>query len=40
MTCSATGCDPALEALRVASARGDLSDEEFEHRRERLRGEE
>lgn len=28
--------DPALEELRVAYARGDLSDEEFEARRERL----
>ncbi|MGM0591951.1 MAG: SHOCT domain-containing protein [Halobacteriota archaeon] len=28
--------DPALEALRVAYARGDLTDEEFERRRERL----
>lgn len=28
--------DPALEELRVAYARGDLSDEEFERRRERL----
>ncbi|WP_338042744.1 SHOCT domain-containing protein [Natronococcus amylolyticus] len=31
--------DPALEALRVAYARGELSDEEFEKRRDRLRGE-
>ncbi len=29
--------DPALEELRAAYARGDLSDEEFEARRERLR---
>lgn len=29
--------DPALEELRTAYARGDLSDEEFEERRERLR---
>lgn len=29
--------DPALEELRAAYARGDLSDEEFEERRERLR---
>ena len=29
--------DPALEELRAAYARGDLSDEEFENRRERLR---
>jgi putative membrane protein len=28
--------DPALEELRRAYARGDLTDEEFEHRRERL----
>nr|WP_245809964.1 SHOCT domain-containing protein [Halorubrum vacuolatum] len=28
--------DPALEALRAAYARGDLTDEEFETRRERL----
>lgn len=28
--------DPALEELRAAYARGDLSDEEFEERRERL----
>lgn len=32
--------DTALEELRVAYARGDLSDEEFEPRRERLRREE
>lgn len=31
------GGDPALEELRVAYARGDLTDEEFERRRERLR---
>lgn len=30
--------DPAIEELRVAYARGDLSDEEFEQRRERLDG--
>lgn len=29
--------DPALEELRVAYARGELSDEEFEERRNRLR---
>ena len=29
--------DPALEELRLAYARGDLSDEEFERRQERLR---
>ncbi|MFA9428510.1 SHOCT domain-containing protein [Natronorubrum sp. A-ect3] len=28
--------DPAVEELRAAYARGDLSDEEFEQRRERL----
>ncbi|WP_222913279.1 SHOCT domain-containing protein [Natrinema sp. SYSU A 869] len=32
--------DPALEELRAAYARGDLTDEEFEERRERLRREE
>lgn len=32
--------DTALEELRVAYARGDLSSEEFEERRERLRREE
>lgn len=31
--------DAALEELRTAYARGDLSDEEFERRRERLREE-
>lgn len=31
--------DPALEELRTAYARGDLTDEEFEERRERLRRE-
>lgn len=31
--------DPALEELRTAYARGELSDEEFEQRRERLRRE-
>ncbi|MFC6989957.1 SHOCT domain-containing protein [Haloplanus sp. GCM10025708] len=31
--------DPALEELRLAYARGELSDEEFEERRQRLRGE-
>jgi putative membrane protein len=29
--------DPALEELRLAYARGDLSDEEFESRRQKLR---
>lgn len=33
------GTDPALEELRVAYARGDLSDEEFEERRDRLQRE-
>ena len=32
--------DPALEELRLAYARGDLSDEEYRERRETLRGEE
>lgn len=32
--------DPVLEELRVAYARGDRSDEEFERWRERLRREE
>lgn len=32
--------DPAMEELRMAYARGDLTDEEFEKRRERLRREE
>lgn len=31
--------DPALEELRLAYARGELSDEEFEERRDRLRRE-
>jgi putative membrane protein len=31
--------DPALEELRVAYARGDLTEEEFESRRERLQAE-
>lgn len=31
--------DVALEELRIAYARGDMSDEEFEKRRERLRQE-
>ncbi|WP_394739319.1 SHOCT domain-containing protein [Natronococcus roseus] len=31
--------DPALEVLRVAYARGELSDEEFEKRRDRIRRE-
>lgn len=32
--------DAAVEELRIAYARGDLSDEEYERRRERLRREE
>ena len=32
--------DPALEELRVAYARGDLSEEEFEERRAKLRTDE
>lgn len=32
------GADPALEELRLAYARGELSDEEFEERRSRLGG--
>ncbi|MFC6838399.1 SHOCT domain-containing protein [Halomarina ordinaria] len=32
-----SGRDPALEELRSAYARGDLTDEEFETRRQRLR---
>ncbi|UTF55871.1 SHOCT domain-containing protein [Natronosalvus rutilus] len=31
--------DPALEELRLASARGDLSDEEYQRRRDRLKTE-
>ena len=34
-----TGTDPALEELRLAYARGDLSEDEFEERRSRLGGE-
>lgn len=30
--------DPAIQELRQAYARGDLTDEEFENRRERLEG--
>lgn len=33
------GTDTALEELRIAYARGELSDEEFEERRERLQRE-
>jgi putative membrane protein len=35
-----SGTDPALEELRLAYARGDLSEEEFEERRAKLRAEE
>ncbi|MFA1609964.1 SHOCT domain-containing protein [Halobellus rubicundus] len=34
-----TGADPAIRELRTAYARGDLSDEEYERRRERLENE-
>lgn len=34
------GYDPAIEELRAAYARGELSDEEFENRHERLRRDE
>ena len=37
---STTDDDPALEELRVAYARGELSEEEFEERRQQLRREE
>jgi putative membrane protein len=40
LTASEEGSDDALEELRLAYARGDLSDEEFERRRERLSGDE
>lgn len=33
------GSDPAIEELRSAYARGEIGDEEFEKRRERLRNE-
>jgi len=36
---SATDTDPALEELRLAYARGDLSEEEFEDRQSKLGGE-
>lgn len=35
-----TSGDPALEELRIAYARGEVSEEEYETRRERLRREE
>jgi putative membrane protein len=38
-TVSGSGSDPALEELRSAYARGEMGDEEFEKRRERLRKE-
>lgn len=34
------GTDPALEELRLAYARGDIDDDEYQRRRERLDGEE
>jgi len=37
---SGSGADPALEELRMAYARGDLTDEEFEERRHKLQQEE
>jgi len=37
---SADARDPAIEELRAAYARGDLTDEEFDRRRERLQREE
>jgi putative membrane protein len=40
LTGSAERTDDALEELRLAYARGDLSDEEFEKRRDRLQREE
>jgi len=40
VTESSGGTDEALEELRLAYARGDLSDEEFERRRETLEREE
>lgn len=36
LTAQDESSDPALEALRAAYARGDLSDDEYERRRERL----
>lgn len=35
-----SSADPAVKELRVAYARGDLTDEEFERRRERLEADE
>jgi putative membrane protein len=40
LTGDGRGTDGAVEELRLAYARGDLSDEEFERRRERLEREE
>lgn len=40
LTQTASSADPAMEELRMAYARGDLTDEEFEARRERLEHEE
>lgn len=37
---SGSSADPAMEELRLAYARGDLTDEEFEQRRERLEADE
>ncbi|WP_327051915.1 SHOCT domain-containing protein [Halomicrococcus gelatinilyticus] len=39
LTRDGTGGDDALEELRMAYARGDISEEEFESRRHRLRQE-
>ncbi|WP_123538584.1 SHOCT domain-containing protein [Halosimplex salinum] len=39
MTSTSGSTDPALEELRSAYARGELDDEEFERRRERLESE-
>jgi len=36
LTGSSSGSEPALEELRLAYARGDISDDEYEQRRERL----
>ena len=36
LTAQDASTDPAIEELRVAYARGDLSDEEYERRRDRL----
>lgn len=39
-TRTATSSDPAVEELRLAYARGELSNEEFEERRSKLRADE